>query len=170
LVGDDSARSVAALQQVRTVAGTSDMAVNRTGADAELVVCGWAGAAAELQALRGKRAPAFGVYLAPWLMTAPLVTSAPSVATLVPLPFDPGSPPAIAYAAALARIWPGATPTPSGFATYQGLVPSVGEIRLYASALVSVLPTSLGPSHTGTAGWLPGGAITPVSLPLAAPP
>jgi hypothetical protein len=109
----------------------------------------------------------FGVYLAPWLLTAPLISRASSVATLTPLPFDPQGPAATDFAARLARLWPGTTPTPSGFAAYRGRPDSTSNIRLYASALVSVLPTSLGHSHGGASTWLPGGAITAVSPPLA---
>jgi hypothetical protein len=167
LVGDQSARSLAARQHVLTIARANAVTVDRPGANAELVVSGWSAAAAELDALRGRQAPVFGVYLAPWLLTAPLISRASSVATLTPLPFDPQGPAATTYATRLARLWPGATPTPSGFAAYEG-GPSAGDIRLYAAALVSVLPTSLGHAHGGASTWLPGGAITAVSPPLAA--
>lgn len=167
VVSDASSRSLAARQNVQIIARAGAMVVDQPGADAELVVSGWSGAAAELEALRGRPAPEFGVYLAPWLLTAPLISRASSVATLTPLPFDPQGAAATDYVSHLSHLSSGGTPTPSGFAAYQDLPDSTADIRLYASALVSVLPTSLGHAHGGAASWLPGGAITAVSAPLA---
>jgi hypothetical protein len=164
VVADTSPRSMAASRVVRTAAADAGLAVVTQRADSTVVVGGWSTAQAELSRLRGKVAPLHGVYLSPWLLTAPLLTDASSVATLLALPFDPRSTAATTYAARLARLVPGATPTESGWETYARLT-RPASVRLYASALVSILPASLGHAHDDS-GWLPGGTLTAVSARL----
>jgi hypothetical protein len=165
LVSDGSARSEAAHVLVESTARRLRVSTSGPRPDAEVLLGGWPTASASLEALRGRQIPLHGVYLAPWLLSAPLLTRASSVTTLLALPFDPGGSGPLGYAARLARLAPGATPTGSGWTAYAGASTSP-HVRLYASALVSVLPASLGHAHEGAAGWIPGGALTPVSRPL----
>lgn len=166
LVSDSSPRSEAAVALVESTARRLHLSTSGPRPDAEILLSGWSTASGSLDALRGRRIPLHGVYLAPWLLSAPLLTRSSSITTLLALPFDPGGVGPLGYAARLARLAPGATPTGSGWTAYAG-ASSSPHVRLYASALVSVLPASLGHPHEGAAGWIPGGALTPVTGQLA---
>ena len=122
-----------------------------------LVLTGtWESASAALAAL-GRRVPERGVYLAPWLLEATLLTRAATTAPLVVLPFDPTSSDARRYAAILPA---GESPTSAGYRAWGGgdCVPQV-----WATTPASIFPAALGHDHGSGSGWFPGGALVPVA-------
>ena len=92
VVGDGSLRSRTAEEVVRQAGIPVSETEQPNGA--LVVVAGWSGAAAELSkvAVEQTQKPTFidGVYLSPWLLTAPLLKSV--VSSVVPLRFDPRDP------------------------------------------------------------------------------
>jgi putative copper export protein len=178
---DDTARSTAALGVLRSAAAArgvqvqpvSAAAPELTGADAAVAVSGWQPTATALLATR-KHPPLYGTYVAPWLLTTPMVAAAGG-STYAPLPFDPQGEQATAYLAALRRVGP-ATGTESGFLAYLAARGEqvAGDITLYAgTSEISVMPMGGGPGqgHHGddevAIGWLNAGATTPVSRALS---
>ena len=156
VAGDGSPRSRAAAAVV--VRARAAHHLGPTGA--LLLTGGWDDAAAHL---RGVRAPRDGVYLAPWLLAGPLLQQGADMAPLVVLPFDPSGPAARRYLDALP---PGEPATASGFVAAGG---GTGAVRVFATAPVSILPKDLGHAdHDEQRSWFPGGALTPVTGPLAA--
>ena len=116
----------------------------------------WESAEAELRSL-GRSVPEGGVYLAPWLMTGPILTSYATTAPLVVLPFDPHGPQAARYAASLPA---GETPTAAGFRAWGG---SDDDLQVWATSPASIFPRDLGHDHAGGRGWFPGGAMVPIA-------
>lgn len=122
-----------------------------------LVLTGtWESVSATLQRL-GRQVPEAGVYLAPWLMTGPILTRFATTAPLVVLPFDPKGKDALRYAAALP---PGEVPTAAGYRAWGG---AEGAPQLWATTPASIFPTDLGHDHGGGSGWFPGGALVEVA-------
>lgn len=172
VVGDDSARSKAAAAVVRA-AGIPVFDTEQPNS-ALVIVSGWSTAADELSkvAVEQTRKPTFinGIYLAPWLLTAPLLTSV--VSSAIPLRFDPRDPQTLAYTVALANAFPGETGSIGGLdewlaARGQRSDPSV---RLYASAQVDAMPmdnTMDGMEMAYPGQWVPNGTIVPISGPLS---
>ncbi|HET9257589.1 MAG TPA: hypothetical protein VFO16_20640 [Pseudonocardiaceae bacterium] len=167
LVGDGSPRSAQASAAVRAAAVASGVAIG-PGRDPNLpriVVGGWP--TAELVLQESARGAPQAVYLAPWLATAALL--AHSTGAVVALGFDPREAPPHDYLAALRAAVPGESCTPAGYTAWlaaRGMVSSA-PTRLYASARISLLPAELDHHHSDTASWVPGGALIPVTAPLA---
>ncbi|GAA1836634.1 hypothetical protein GCM10009836_13930 [Pseudonocardia ailaonensis] len=184
IAADDSPRSRAAADLVRGLAAQARArVVDRVDKDSALiVVSGWSPAAATLReaAARSLETPTHlgGTYLAPWLMTAGVVTRATS--SIVPLDFDPSDQPARLYAGQVAAAFPGETPSAAGFTAWarHGGAPLADRPRLYGAAPVDVPMTSTGLTngaddhhHGGAnpAAWFPNGTVVPVSAPLETP-
>ncbi|NHO83570.1 hypothetical protein [Micromonospora sp. CMU55-4] len=164
VVGDSSARSVAAVAAVTDAARRAGLRVVPPGSGRHptLVVTGWAGAEAALRdAARGPGAAA-GTYLAPWLLTAAVLR--PATGQMLALRFDPRAEPVSRYVAELARRFPGEPATVSGYLAWQGGSPA-GPARMYAAAAVS-LPGPVAHGGHGRSGFLPGGTVTAVTGPL----
>ncbi|WP_199444312.1 DUF6239 family natural product biosynthesis protein [Umezawaea beigongshangensis] len=168
LVADDSPRSVAAAEVVLDAARLRGTAVTRWPASEPastgpvLVVAGWAGAERALRAVATGELPGGGSYVAPWLLTAPLLTI--PAGQLVPLRTGPQEPEPLRYVAALRAGAPDATASAAGYAAWRG-APDDRPARLYAASSVTVQLSTTGHAHGG-ATWFPGGAVTPVSGPL----
>ncbi|MEV6517235.1 hypothetical protein AB0M37_15755 [Micromonospora chalcea] len=164
VVGDTSARSVAAVAAVTAAARRAGLRVvpPGTGRHPTLVVTGWAAAEAALRdAARGPGA-ALGTYLAPWLLTAGVLR--PATGQMLALRFDPRAEPVSRYVTELARRFPGEPATVSGYLAWQGGSPA-GPARMYAAAAVS-LPGPVAHGGHGRSGFLPGGTVTAVTGPL----
>ncbi|MCD2197991.1 hypothetical protein LQ327_31935 [Actinomycetospora endophytica] len=173
LVGDDSARSRAAVAAVRDTAARVGLAISDAPhpEDGLLVLSGWESAHATLTDVTAAatRAPTFagGQFLAPWLLT-PGVLSAGS-STMFPLSFTPQDATPRGYAALLTTITGDAAPSYAGYLAWahaHGLPD--GPNRLYAAAAIDVMPGMPGMSGGDRAGaWFPGGGIVPLSGPLS---
>ncbi|MCP2167722.1 hypothetical protein LX83_004595 [Goodfellowiella coeruleoviolacea] len=161
LVADTSPRSVAAGEVVRESLRRNGMS---EGHGPVVVVSGWAEADRALRDVAEGRLPGEGSYLAPWLLTAPLL--AIPAAAVIPLRENPQEPAALAYVSALRDRVPEATATPAGYAAWRG-GPGPGPLRLYAASVVTMQLSTTGHNHDG-ARWFPGGALAPVSGPLSA--
>jgi hypothetical protein len=171
LVGDGSARSQAAAAIIRTA--TVPVSTTEQANSALVVVSGWDTAAGELAraAKAQTERPTFvdGLYLAPWLLTAPLLKSV--VSSTIPLRFDPREPRTLGYTMALSNAFPGDTGSIAGFdqwltAQGQSLDP---RVRLYAAAQVDAMPMDSpadGMEMAYPGQWIPNGTIVPISGPL----
>lgn len=171
-VVDGSPRSMAALVEVHQAAAPRGIRLAKAAepGGAVLLLGGWEQADQLLvEHTRGAAAPS-GIYLAPWLATAPLLRY--STGAITALRFDPRGELAARYLAALrARAVP-ALASPAGLAGWSGGAagdPGPGATRLYASARIAFLPAELGHAHGEPDGWLPGGTLTPVTAPLPEP-
>ncbi|MCU1600743.1 MAG: hypothetical protein JWO22_1452, partial [Frankiales bacterium] len=133
------------------------MGVDSAARPQAIVITGtWESAEAALREL-GRAVPEGGVYLAPWLMTGPILTSYATTAPLVVLPFDPHGTQAERYAAGLPA---GETPTAAGFRAWGG---SDDEPQVWATSPASIFPTDLGHDHAAGRGWFPGGALVAIA-------
>ena len=172
VIGDDSARAKAAADVVRR-AGIPVFDTEQPNS-ALVVVSGWSTAADTLSrvAVEQTRKPTYinGIYLAPWLLTAPLLTSV--VSSAIPLRFDPRDPQTLAYTVALSNAFPGETGSIGGLSSWlaaQGQQ-SAPPVRLYASAQVDAMPmdnTMDGMEMAYPGQWVPNGTIVPISGPLS---
>jgi hypothetical protein len=169
ILADTSARGRAAAEVMRTALSERSITATTTTADADaaIIVAGWQGAEEQLRRLSGKLLPRDGVYLAPWLLDSTLLTEATTINPLLLLGVDPGGDESFRYLAALRRLSPAAAPTASGFEAWAARtgIRTENAPRIFASALVSIMPPSLGHVHA-TGGWLDSGTITPVSVVL----
>ncbi|MEV7547624.1 hypothetical protein AB0O29_34520, partial [Streptomyces sp. NPDC089915] len=96
LVEDGSPRGRAAAAEVRGAAARAGISVSAPDASSRrplVVTSGWAGADAAVHDVEAGRTVAEGTYLAPWLLTAPLLS--PSAGQLIPLRYSPGAPAAV---------------------------------------------------------------------------
>ncbi|MCE3554901.1 hypothetical protein LWC33_26030 [Pseudonocardia sp. RS11V-5] len=179
VVADDSPRSRAAAELVRTRATEAGARlVERPDADSALiVVSGWAPAAVALQeaSARALETPTHlgGTYLAPWLLTAGVVTRTSS--SVVPLAFNPQDQLAQRYAGEVGAAFPGEAPSTSGYARWAAHsgVPLDDRPTLFGAAPVDVPMTVNPPGETdghhgggNPAAWFPNGTVVPVSAPL----
>jgi hypothetical protein len=166
VVSDGTGRAAAAVRVVSAQAQQVGVKVTTsTGSPSNpvLVVAGWEAAERLLGKVSagGLNVP-LGVYLAPWLLHAPLLDQ--PIAHVLPLEFSPSDGRALQYAAAVGAAT-GMSPSTSG---YVGYLEALGEsldapVRLYAAAHITVPGTEPGHSeHVGSA-WLPGGAVTAVT-------
>ncbi|MEV4001388.1 hypothetical protein [Actinomadura sp. NPDC049753] len=166
LVGDGSPRSRAAALVVREASARAGLTITAAGADRPVIlVPGWPGADAALRRMARGSLRGQGAYLAPWLLSAPLL--AIPAAQMLPLRFSPRDPDPLRYAAELGARFPDETPTVVGYRAWRGPGGTDGPPRLYAASLVTFMP-SRAPArhaHTGTS-WLPGGTITVATGPL----
>lgn len=179
VVGDDSPRSHAAAELVRTRATEAGARlVERPDADSALiVVSGWTPAVATLReaSARALETPTHlgGTYLAPWLLTAGVVTRTSS--SVVPLAFNPQDQLARRYAGEVGAAFPGEAPSTSGYARWAAHsgVPLDDRPTLFGAAPVDVPMTVNAPGETdghhgggNPAAWFPNGTVVPVSAPL----
>ena len=176
LVADGSPRGRKAAAVVRAAARQEGVAVGTPGKDRPLLVtAGWAGATTAAEAVESGETRAQGVYLAPWLLTRPVLS--PSAGQLIPLRFTPRTKEAMAYAEALSARLPGEYPTGSGYEAWQrarGESPAPRP-RLFAASTAYVPGTMISADGEGAGGhhhgaavadWLPSGMISPVSGPM----
>lgn len=183
LVADQSARSAAAAEVVRAAAAAESVAVNAPGAGSGagsgagggpvVMVAGWEEATSTLYDIAAGRWVAEGIYLAPWLLSAPLL-EVPAGQLLV-LPFSPADALPRRYVEALGTALAGADPTASGYASWlaaQGIEEpeDASGTRLYAPATVNadLFANAGGGSHDHggpavSTEWLPGGRLTAVT-------
>jgi hypothetical protein len=180
LVGDASPRGTAALDAVRTEAARLGLRVLDGPAQqaALVVVSGWSGAytamTAAAQAQRGAPTYSYGLYVAPWLLTGPIVNTVS--ASTVPLRFDPREQLAVSFTIAVSDAFGGESPTVGGFREWLGDAEptSAGKVQLFASAQVNAMPMYPGQASApgmamvgeGAGHWVPDGTVVPVSFPL----
>ncbi len=170
---DDSARSRAAYELVSGVAGHSGVRVVEPSAapgdrNALLVLSGWDDAASSLATVASTplhRQPirSDGTWLAPWLLTPGVVDS--TLGAVLPLDFDIRDAAAQEFSQTLASLFPGQSPTASGYAAWRaarGTDPD--DLVLYAASRAAYMPTSPGHAgHESEVAWFPGGTVTPVA-------
>ncbi|AHH99719.1 hypothetical protein KALB_6359 [Kutzneria albida DSM 43870] len=175
LVGDESPRARAAAALVRANAEQMHIPVVTEEApnNALLLVSGWTRAATELSLVATEQTerPTFtrGVYLAPWLLTGPLVKSV--VSSAVPLRFDPREQRSLNYTLDLASAFEGQSASVAGF---QRWLAARGQrldepVRIYACAQVDVMQMSehmngMDMNYPGQ--WVPSATVVPISGPL----
>ncbi|MEU4820733.1 hypothetical protein AB0H37_02565 [Actinomadura sp. NPDC023710] len=166
LVGDGSPRSRAAALVVREASTRAGMKLTAAGANRPVIlVSGWSEGEAALRQMARGSLRGQGAYLAPWLLSAPLL--AIPAAQMLPLRFSPRDPEPLRYAAELRARFPDETPSAAGYRAWRGGRGDAGPPRLYSASLVTFMP-SRAPArhpHTGTS-WLPGGTITVATGPL----
>ncbi|MEU3610444.1 hypothetical protein AB0E83_34160 [Streptomyces sp. NPDC035033] len=173
LTADSSPRGRAAAAEIRAAAARAGLTVTAPGARSLplVVATGWAGADSAVRAVASGRTRAEGTYLAPWLLTAPLLT--PSAGQILPLRYAPRAPEAEGYLARLGARLPGETPTGAAYTAWRAARgTAAGPVRLYAAATVYVPGSGGGTgAHHGTTGpdWLPSGMIVPVAGPFDSP-
>jgi hypothetical protein len=176
LVSDGSPRGVAAADLVRAEATRRNLpiAANPSPGDTLMVVSGWARAAEALgeATVRARGEPGGGIVLAPWLLTGGVLQAAAS--EVLPLRFNPQDVNARRYAATVAAVVPGETPSAGGYLAWAAKT----GIRLderatfYGAAPVDV-PMGMGDmDHSGAnpADWYPAGTVVPISPALTGPP
>ncbi|SNR25785.1 hypothetical protein [Actinomadura mexicana] len=166
LVGDGSPRSRAAALAVREASARAGMRIAAAGANRPVIlVSGWSEADATLRRMARGSLRGQGAYLAPWLLSSPLL--AIPAAQMLPLRFSPRDPEPLRYAAELRARFPDETPSAAGYQAWRGPGGTPSPPRLYAASLVTFMPsrTSTQHPHTGTS-WLPGGTITVATGPL----
>lgn len=183
LVGDESPRGVAASRVVRETASAAHLRVLDEPAkeSALVVVSGWSAAQRTVkEAARSQlETPTYGygVYLAPWLLNQPILTSLASSSS--PLRFDPRDQSAVDFAIELGNGFGGQRPSTAGYLSWLRTTGRTVDdgVRVYAAAQVNVMPSDSG----DMAGMAPGmdmvgggqgswfdGTVVPVSLPLDA--
>ncbi|MFE2537350.1 hypothetical protein [Streptomyces sp. NPDC059371] len=168
LRADDSPRDRAAAGVVREAAAREKVTVVAPGKGAPplIVVTGWAAAEAQVKEVESGRVKAEGTYLAPWLLSPPVL--GPSAGQLIPLRYDPRGPAAERYLSALSGRFPGEVPSAAGYEAWQRqLGGDFAPALMYAAAEVYIPGM---PAHEhGGADWLTSGMITAVSGPLEQP-
>jgi hypothetical protein len=169
---DASPRSAAAFDLVNDVAGDAGVRlVDPSAAPGErnalLVVSGWDDAASSLAEvastpLRRQPIRSDGTWLAPWLLTPGVVDS--TLGAVLPLDFDIRDEAAQEFSQTLAALFPGQSPTASGYAAWRaarGTDPD--PLALFAASRAAYMPKSPGhSSHESEVAWFPGGTVTQV--------
>jgi hypothetical protein len=176
VVADDSPRSRAADALVRSEAARRGLPVSAVSApnDGLMVLTGWTPAADTVRRANatGPDAPpsAQGIFLAPWLLTPPVMTLSES--SVLGLQFNPQDIQALSYASTLVGVFPKETPSAAGYRawTQQLGIPVEPRASFYSGAPISV---PMGPDdqeHGGNpAAWFPSGAIIQVGPPVNPP-
>jgi hypothetical protein len=165
IVTDSTPRGVQAAELLRAAAVEAGLAVHPPGARLPLfVVSSWSAAEVAIHRVAASTIAAEGTYLAPWLLSSPLLT--PPAGQLLALHFDPRDETALRYLSTLSTRFPGEQPTAVGFDRWLGS-DGAGPLRLYAASQVFV-PGTAGEHHHGGAAWVPDGTVTAVTGPLAA--
>ncbi|MCG8915512.1 hypothetical protein L6E12_06900 [Actinokineospora sp. PR83] len=177
LKSDSSPRGVRAAEVVQEAASGLGLRVDPDqGTDNALVVVGgWATAATALSTAGIQQSEAavypYGLYVAPWLLNTPLVSSVTTVA--VPLRFDPRETQPVTYAIEVGNAFGGESPTLAGFHAWLGdrRGDVDGEPRVFAAAQVNVM--AMGPGEPHAPGmpmneelpgqWVAKATIVPVS-------
>jgi hypothetical protein len=165
LVTDDSPRSVEAARTVRLAASSAGITIAPVSAPAGplLVVSGWSAADTALHSITaGGRIPDGGSYLAPWLITAPLLDI--RAGSRVPLRFDQSDDLPRRYRDALAAAYPNQSPTVSGYQAWLTAqqLPDTAPVHI-----TQVIPHAA-PAATSTT-WFRNQTLTPLSGPLSRP-
>ena len=160
----DVAQRIATEQGVRVVAPSAAPG----GRNALLVLSGWADAAtslSEVTALPLRQQPirSDGTWLAPWLLTPGVVDS--TAGAVLALDFDIRDPQAQEFSQTLATLFPGQTPTASGYVAWRrARGEDADALRLYAASRAAYLPAEPGhQGHGSDVAWFPGGTVTPVA-------
>lgn len=171
VLSDSSPRAKQAEKLVQAT-GVPVVGVETGQADALVVLSGWAPAASELAKIgaRQQKEAIFphGVYLAPWLLNPPVITSVASV--ILPLRFNPHEQLPATYAQQVGARFAGEAATAAGYRGWlTGQTDSARKVgdtvpALYTASLVSILPKEF--QHHDGAGWLPNGTVVAVSGPL----
>jgi hypothetical protein len=163
LVDDPSVRGKLAADTVRVIAERQQIAIVPPGTRRVplIVVSGWETADRVVNDVAEGRTATQGTYLAPWLLSAPLLT--PPAGQLIPLRFPPDELDALTYVAELAARFPGEAATAVGY--QQWTRTSGGPARLYAASSVYV-PGAIHPEAHHTGRWLPQGTIVAVTGPI----
>ena len=176
LVTDDSPRSVAAGELVRSEAARRALPVSATPSpeDGLMVLTGWTPAADTVRRANarvpGAPPSAQGIFLAPWLLTPPVMTLSES--SVLGLQFNPQDIQALGYASTLVGVFPKETPSASGYRawTQQLGIPVDPRASFYSGAPINV---PMGPDDqehgSNPAAWFPSGAIVQVSPPIDRP-
>ncbi|THA22694.1 hypothetical protein E6R18_33200 [Streptomyces sp. A1277] len=173
LTADSSPRGRAAAAEVRATAARAGLTVTtpNTRNLPLIVVAGWKEADSAIRAVASGRTHAEGTYLAPWLLTAPLLQ--PSAGQIIPLRYAPRAPEAEDYLSRLGAWLPGETPTGASYTAWRtARGTAAAPLRLYAAATVYVPGTGGATgAHHGATGpdWLPSGMIVPATGPLGSP-
>lgn len=135
--------------------------------NALLELGGWESAAtslADVTALPLRQQPirSDGTWLAPWLLSPGVVDS--TAGAVLPLDFDIRDPRAQEFSQTLATLFPGQTPTSSGYLAWRAARGGdPGGLRLYAASRAAYMPKEPGhASHGSEVAWFPGGTVTPV--------
>ena len=132
MVTDQTPRGRSASATVRAAAAARGMAVRPPSGQASplLVVSGWTDADTTLRGIASGSVPASATYLAPWLLTAPLL--AIPAGQQVVRRFDPEDSLFQRYTAALRAAYPGQLPSASGYRAWLGerQESESGEVRL----------------------------------------
>ncbi|MDX8145880.1 hypothetical protein SK854_27485 [Lentzea sp. BCCO 10_0061] len=167
LVEDGTPRGVRAAALVRSSLPVSD------SGDALVVLSGWSDGYRALSRAGVEQAESpvhpHGLYVAPWLLTAPIATSVTTLA--VPLRFDPREQLPIGYAIEVGNEFGGTNPTPAGFRSWLGGRSAGDQVQIYAVAQVTAMPMGPGEAHgpgmpmqEELAGqWVPKATVVPVS-------
>ena len=170
---DDSPRSTAAYVVAQQVAADHDVRVVDPSAapgarNALLVLSGWEDAATsltEVTALPLRRQPirSDGTWLAPWLLSPAVVDS--TAGAVLPLDFDIRDPRAQEFSQTLATLFPGQSPTASGYVAWRRERGADADgLRLYAASRAAYMPAEPGhEGHSSEVAWFPGGTVTPVA-------
>jgi hypothetical protein len=169
---DDSARSTAAYELVQEAAARSGVSVVSPSAvpgerNALLVVSGWADAASSLEtvtrtSLRKQPIRSDGTWLAPWLLTPAVVDS--TAGAVLALDFDVRDRSAQEFSQTLAALFPGQSPTSSGYQAWRTARSGTPDhLQLYAASRAAYMPAQAGHAgHGSEVAWFPGGTVTPV--------
>ncbi len=181
---DDSPRSQQAAQLVREAAAQAHIPAARAPdpSNALVDVAGWSRSARLLDDTAHNQAtqPTFtaGVYLAPWLLHAPVVKTVPT--SFLPLRFNPRAAQALLYSVTLKNAFDKEAPSTSGFDQWLTVRRETNQQlpTLYACAQVDVMPmstndtmpgmnmgTDMGGDYPGQ--WVSNGTIVPISGPLS---
>ena len=168
---DGSPRSVEAYDLVREAAGPAGVRVVEPSAapgrrNALLVISGWDDAATSLAAvastpLRQQPIRNDGTWLAPWLLTPAVVDS--TLGAVLPLDFDIRDPAAQEFSQTLAALFPGQSPTSSGYVAWRTARGTDADgLTLYAASRTAAMPDKGHAGHHSEVAWFPGGTVTPV--------
>lgn len=176
VISDDSPRSRAAADLVRTEAAQRHLPISATPAEGDtlLVVSGWARAKDALgkatDAATG--VPNGGIVLAPWLLTGGVLGSASS--EVLALTFNPQNLDPRQYASTVSAVFPGESPSSAGYLSWaaQQRTPLDSRSTFYGSAPVNVPMGMDDEMDMGgePSDWYPGGTVVPISPTLGTPP
>jgi hypothetical protein len=176
LVSDDSPRSHAAADLVRTEATQLRLPVSATPAagDTLLVLSGWAQAKDALgkATVAADGVPNGGIVLAPWLLTGAVLGSASS--EVLALRFNPQNVDPRQYASTVSTVFPDETPSAAGYRAWaaQHHTPLDTGATFYGAAPVNV-PMGMGDDMNmggQPSDWYPGGTVVPINPPLTPTP
>lgn len=160
---DTSPRGTRAAAVVRAAAASEGLAVHPPGKREPLfVLSGWASAEGMIRDVAAGRIAAEGTYLAPWLLSGPLLT--PPAGQVLPLRFDTHGAASLRYLNTVYAQFPGEPPTAVGYKGWLGTDPTQ-PLRLYAAASRVFIPGAPA-GHHSSAAWVPDGTVTAVTGPL----